>query len=123
MSFDELCRKADVAARKHRKDPDVERLQRLLADVSLERAYAEIHSRWLSKRAADSTLEALMFSLRAGVGALSHPDALRRLSELNDTQFRDVAVRLQKFKPAIAPAWVPEEVRVLIAARRKCHAR
>jgi hypothetical protein len=120
-TFAAACRAADE--KKRRKSPDgrLVRLRALMADdVSLERAWADSK---LSGRAAESTVEALMFSLREGVGALSHPDALRRLSELSDTQFRDVAVRLQKFKLAIAPTWTPEEVRVLIAARRKCHAR
>lgn len=56
-----------------------------------------------------------MFSLRAGTAALSRPDVLRRLGEVDDQQLRDVMVRLQK----IAPAWTPEQVAVLAAVRRK----
>jgi hypothetical protein len=63
-----------------------------------------------------------MFSLRNGVGALGRPDVLRRLSELSDVQLREVAVRLQKFETHIAPAWTPEEVAVLIAARSEIDA-
>jgi hypothetical protein len=98
--------------------PEQQRLHRLLdPGVSLERAYAEIHAEWFRGRAADSTVEALMFSLRSGVSALAHPDTLRRLSDLDDAQLRDVVVRLQKFSSEIAPPWTLEDMVVLLAAR------
>jgi hypothetical protein len=70
-------------------------------------------------RAARSTVEALMFSLRSGVAKLGDPKTQGRLSELDDAQMFDVAVRLQKFKAEIAPAWTPEDVAVLVAVRKK----
>jgi hypothetical protein len=74
-------------------------------------------------RAAASTLEALMYSLRErGIKALGEPDTLRRLCELSDEQLRDVAVRLQQFQPHIAPAWKAEDIRVLITVRSKARA-
>jgi uncharacterized protein YjiS (DUF1127 family) len=94
------------------------RLRRLLGDdASLERAWHELNS--TGGRAAQATVEALMFSLRSGVQALGRHDTIRRLSELSDQQLRDVAVRLQRFKPHIAPAWNAEEIAVLIAVRSK----
>jgi hypothetical protein len=70
-----------------------------------------------------STVEALMFSLRSrGVQALGEPDVLRRLTQLDDTQARDIAIRLQKFNPHIASAWTPEDVQVLITMWNKCDA-
>jgi hypothetical protein len=67
--------------------------------------------------AAPTTMEALMLGLHSrGVQALGEPDTLRRLSELNDTQLREVAVRLQKLRPEIAQPWVSEDVEVLLAA-------
>jgi hypothetical protein len=97
---------------------DLQRLWRLLdSNVSLDRAYAEIHRHWFSGRAAASTVEALVFSLRAGVAALSELNTLRRLSELSDAQLREVATRLQKFKPDIASTWAREDVEVLVAVR------
>ena len=63
-----------------------------------------------------------MFSLRASVQALGRRNTVRRLSELSDAQLRDVAVRLQKFQPHIAPAWTADEIAVLIAVRSKAHA-
>jgi len=56
-----------------------------------------------------------MFSLRAGTAALSRPDVLHRLAEIDDQQLREVMVRLQK----IASAWTSEQVAVLAAVRRK----
>jgi hypothetical protein len=102
MTFDEICRKADVAARKHRsKDPNLERLRRLLEpSVSLDRTYAEIHSSWFSKRAAESTFEALVFSLcEDGQAALTEPDNRRRLAQLSTTQVRSVIARLIALRP------------------------
>jgi hypothetical protein len=94
------------------------RLRRLMTDdVSLERAWHELNRR---DGAPAATTEALMFSLRErGVQTLSEPDTQRRLSELNDAQLREVAVRLQKLKAKIARAWTPKDVAVLIAARRR----
>jgi hypothetical protein len=60
-----------------------------------------------------------MFSLRSGVAKLGDPKTQGRLSELDDAQTFDVAVRLQKFKAEIAPAWTPADVAVLVAVRKK----
>jgi hypothetical protein len=104
--------------------PELQRLQRLLdPGVSLERAYTEIHAAWFNGRAAASTVEALVISLRAGVSALSQSGTLRRLAELSDAQLREVAVRLQKLNPEIAPPWTTEDVEVLIAVRSGVHGR
>ena len=66
-------------------------------------------------RAAASTIEALMFALRAGGTALSYPHARRRLSELSEAQLHEVSARLRKFQPNIARAWTPVEVEFLVA--------
>jgi hypothetical protein len=73
--------------------------------------------------AASSTVEALMFGLRDGLEALpTNPDRLRRLSQLSEERLCAVCERLQDFKPHIAPAWSPEEVRALIDIWSACHA-
>ena len=75
-----------------------------------------------SDRAAESTLEALVFGLREGIAALAtHPDRQRRLSELNRRQVSEVCERIQKFMPHIAPAWAPDEVQALVAIWGKIH--
>ena len=70
----------------------------------------------MKSNAAYSTIEALMYSLRSrGERALTESDCQRRLSELNEDQLREVAVRLQKLMPEIAAAWTPEQIEILIA--------
>jgi hypothetical protein len=120
MTFAKLCREADKEQRRKPKDPRIERLRKLLADdVSLDHAWGELNER--PQRAARSTVEALMFLLRNGVDALGRPDVLRRLAELSDAQIREIAVRAQKFRPHIAPAWTEEDVRMLLSARGKLY--
>ena len=85
----------------------------------LERPWRELNAAHFRGRAAQSTVEALMFSLRSGVQTLGQLDTLRRLCELGDEQLRDVAVRVQRFEPHIAPAWSAEGIEVLIIVRSK----
>jgi uncharacterized protein YjiS (DUF1127 family) len=112
-TFARFCREADKQQRRKPIDPRIVRARRLLdEEVSLE-------ATWHNGRAAEATVEALMFSLRNGIAALSKLDTLRRLSELSDAQLRDVAVRLQKFKVEIAKPWSSADVEVLLATRNK----
>jgi hypothetical protein len=78
---------------------------------------AEINT--IRGRAADTTIEALMYSLRRGPEALTHPDTLNRLAQLNERQLQEVMTRLQNFMPHIAPAWKDADLDVLAAVRRK----
>ena len=106
-------------ARKQTKvSEEIRRFWRLLdPKISIERAWYELNTR--RDGVAYSTIEALMFSLRRGPDALADPNTLRRLAELDERQLLAVMVRLQKFKPEIAPAWTPAQVEVLAAVRRK----
>jgi hypothetical protein len=65
------------------------------------------------------TIEALMFSLRRGVNELAQSDTLRRLSELDGDQVKQVCRRVQGFQPGIAAPWSIDEVDALISAWRK----
>jgi hypothetical protein len=70
--------------------------------------------------AAPTTIEAVMYSMRErGTTALLEPDCRRRLSELNERQIRDVAVRLQKLKPEIAPALGAEQIEQLLQTKAR----
>src|SRR5262249_37410676 len=69
--------------------------------------------------AAAAPVEALMCSLRSGVNELTKPDTQRRLSELDERQLEAACLRIQAFKPEIAPAWSAEDVDLLISAWRK----
>jgi hypothetical protein len=113
QSFCRSCRKADA---RHRRDPSVERHRRLLADsISLDRAYSEINK--ISGRAANSTVEALMFQLRGGVSALKEPDVRRRLSQLSDDQLVEVGAKLLRRGPEIGGAWTANETQTLMQLR------
>jgi hypothetical protein len=70
------------------------------------------------KRAAESTVEALMLGLRQrGLKALTEPPVKRRLSELSDEQLIEVGNRLQRLKPEIARPWLPKEIKSLFQVR------
>jgi hypothetical protein len=68
-------------------------------------------------RAAESTIDALMYQLRSGLPALEQSSARERISQLNEKQFREVVTRLQKFKPHIARAWTPAQLEMLYRTR------
>jgi len=72
-------------------------------------------------RAAASSIEALMFALRAGGTALACPHARRRLAELAEPQLHEVSARLQTFQPKIARSWTPFEVELLVAVWSDLH--
>jgi hypothetical protein len=74
-------------------------------------------------RAPEATVEALMFSLRSGVDALREPNTLRRLASLSERQAQEVAERLRKFRPDIAPAWELDAVEALLEIWMKRHGR
>jgi len=115
----ELCREADEKQRCKLPDPRLERLRRLMDDdVSIERAWHKINP---NDRAAASTVEALMFSLRDGIHALTAPATLGRLSKLDERQLSEVAERVQNFRQAIAPAWTPNEVKALVRIWGESH--
>ena len=110
-TFAKLCREAD---------PRLERLRRLMDDdLSIERTRHEINHP--TDRAAASTVEALMFSLRDGIHALTAPATLGRLSKLDERQLSEVAERVQNFRQAIAPAWTPNEVKALVRIWGESH--
>jgi hypothetical protein len=113
--FCRTCRKADA---RHRRDPNAERHRRLLADsISLDRAHVEIVVHHFKGHAATSTVEALAFQLRAGVGVLKERDVRRRLSELSDEQLVEICARVQRHKPEIAPVWSDDDVNTLMQLR------
>jgi hypothetical protein len=117
-TFAAACRKADAKARAQPISPDIKRRRELLEDdTSLDRAYSEINRS--RSRAANSTVDALVSSLRSGISSLEDRDVRRRLSELNDDQFIEVGGRLRRLKPEIAVAWTADEVDTLLQLREK----
>ena len=82
-------------------------------DKVVKGAWSEIQNS--KSKAASSTVEALVYSLRAGGIALGCSQARTRLSELSVAQLHEVSARLQRFKPHIARPWTPIEVEMLVA--------
>ena len=75
-----------------------------------------------TKRAAGTTIEALMYSLRErGVKALEESNTQSRLAELDKSQLKEVCRRVQNFKPHIAAPWSREETTTLVSNWRKLH--
>ena len=81
------------------------------------RSWAEISIAHVRDRAP---VEVLMFSLRSVSVRSVIP---RRLAAIGNAQLREIAVRVQRFQPHIAPAWMSEEVEVLIAVRSRINVR
>ena len=76
---------------------------------------ASRNNRYGQMPAAASTVEALMYGLRDGIEALpAKPERLRRLSELNADQLKEVCARLQNLKLTIAQPWTAVEVAALV---------
>ena len=70
-------------------------------------------------RAAASTVEALMWSLRKRrSAALKEPDTLQRLARFSDDQMIEVGTRLQKLKHE--QPWSDQEIAELFIARNQC---
>jgi hypothetical protein len=73
------------------------------------------------RRAAASTVEALVYGLREGIEKISEGERMRRLSELSEAQLCEVCERLQNFRPDIAPAWAAEEIEALMGIWGSTH--
>jgi hypothetical protein len=94
-------------------DPHLALLRQLMREnISLERAWRELNAAHFRGRAAQSTVEALMFSLRSGIRSLGQPETQRRISELSEEQLHEVGGRLQALK--IVKAWTAEDVERLV---------
>jgi hypothetical protein len=114
-----LCREADRKAASA--DAKTLRARRLLADdISYDRAYGEIMR---ARRAPEALVDALVFSLRRGVGELTKPDTQRRLSALSEDQLQAVCQRVQAFHSNIAEPWSADDADLLISAWGKFHGR
>ena len=119
-TFELACRKADRKAAAWPRDHRLKHLRRLLEDeVSLERAWSELNRG--DGRTPEATVEALMYSLRRGVGEIDKPDTRRRLAALDKRQLKQVCRRVQNFKPHIAAPWSREETTTLVSNWRKLH--
>ena len=72
------------------------------------------------QRAAQSTVDAVMYSLRGGIAVLSRADVCGRLAVIAEDQLREMVVLLQK-RDEIAPRWSDDDVKKLLTAWASCH--
>jgi hypothetical protein len=98
---------------------DAHKLLLLEPGVSLERAWHELKAAHFRGRAAQSTVEALMYSLRERrMAALTERDSQRRINELSETQVREVGARLR----ALKTPWSADEIERLLETWIAYHA-
>jgi hypothetical protein len=70
-------------------------------------------------RVPEATVEALMYSLRRGVGEIDKPGTRQRLAALDKHQLKQVCRRVQNFNSDIAAPWSREEAAALVSNWRK----
>src|SRR5262249_50257023 len=70
----------------------------------------------LMDRAAEATVELLLYPRRRGGGEIDQPDPRRRLAALDKRQLKQVCRRVQKFNSDIAAPWSREEVAALVSS-------
>src|SRR5262245_6738799 len=90
----------------------------------LQHHYEDAVRRHLADRAASSTVDALMWSLRTRrTAALGETDTQHRITQLSEDQVVEVVDRLQKLKPHIAQPWSQQDIGELIIVRNRCLAK
>jgi hypothetical protein len=117
----EFCEARQHGSGKPPQPPDPQLLALLDPAISFAQAQRRLLERHQSGAAAASTIEALMFSLRDGIHALTTPATLERLSQLDERQLSEVAERVQNFRQTIASAWTPDEVKALVRIWGQSH--
>jgi hypothetical protein len=73
------------------------------------------------RRAAESTISAVMYSLRGGTAVLSRDDVRHRVAVINESQLREMIVLLQKRDGRIAPRWEDDEIEKLVETWTQYH--
>jgi hypothetical protein len=68
-----------------------------------------------------STIDAVMYSLRGGAAVLSRDDVRCRLAVIDEPQLLKMIELLQKRDGKIAPRWSEEEVEQLMQTWAACH--
>jgi hypothetical protein len=121
--FCPLCRNADDrkahGAAPRRVDPSLwrrvpEHIPEGWDEMSLEASMAHFEGARRRHDAPQTTVEALMFTMRSGAKALYESSNRRRLKELSEVQLHEVCARLEKFNSNIARAWTPAEIEGLV---------
>jgi len=74
------------------------------------------------QRAAKSTIDALMYSLRSGAAVLARDVVRSRLATIAEDQLREMIALLQKRDGRIAPPWSDDDIKKLIRTWSACRA-
>jgi hypothetical protein len=74
-----------------------------------------------TRAAAQSTIDAVMYSLRRGTAVLSRDDVQHRLAVIDETQLREMIVLLQRRDGRIAPRWSDGDIEKLVETWTACH--
>jgi hypothetical protein len=107
--------------------PDTLRLRRLMdSTASLDAVWREINTRKNGEPAPKALLESLAHQLRKGPSALREESCLRRISQIDHQQMREIAQRLTRERwsydgrSRVAP-WPDDEIEAFITAWRLAH--
>ena len=71
--------------------------------------------------AAQSTVDAVTYSLRGGTAVLTRDDVRGRLADIAEDQLREMIVLLQKRDGRIAPRWEDGDIEKLVETWTICH--
>jgi hypothetical protein len=91
------------------------------ARAKLERAVAKAKIKPSARLAAQTTIDAMMYSLRSGTTVLSRDDVRARLADIAEAQLLEMIVLLQKRDGRIAPRWSDDEIEQLMQTWTACH--
>ena len=74
----------------------------------------------IKEPATQSTIDAVMYSLRGGAAVLSRDDVQRRLAVIDETQLLKMIDLLQKRDGRIAPRWSDDDIEKLLETWMAC---
>jgi hypothetical protein len=75
---------------------------------------------WERFATPQSTIDAVMYSLRGGIAVLSRDDVRCRLAVIDESRLREMIVLLQKRDGRIAPRWSDDEIEKLLETWMAC---
>ena len=75
----------------------------------------------MERLAAQSTIDAVMYSLRGGTAVLARDDVRSRLAVIDEPQLLEMIALLQKRDGRIAPRWSNDEIEKLMETWTACH--
>ena len=90
-------------------------------DPRMAARFSSKESNPIKEPATQSTIDAVMYSLRGGAAVLSRDELQHRVAVIDETQLLKMIDLLQKRDGKIAPRWSDEEVEQLMQTWTACH--